>query len=95
LIDECRREPSNGLPTFWMSEESDPRLYHAHVARNREPILEVSRRLLPPLGLILEVATRSGEHAFTKRLPALLWQPTDPDPRAISGACPLLPESDS
>ena len=25
----------NGLLTSWMSEESDPRLYHAHVARNR------------------------------------------------------------
>jgi hypothetical protein len=24
-----------------MSEESDPRLYHAHVARNREPILDI------------------------------------------------------
>jgi hypothetical protein len=34
----CRREPSNGLLISWMSEESDPRLYHAHVARNREPI---------------------------------------------------------
>jgi hypothetical protein len=67
-----------------MSEESDPRLYHAHVARNREPILEVSRRVLPPLGLILAVATGSDEHAFAKSLPALLWQPTDPDPRALA-----------
>ena len=39
----CRREPSNGLLTSWMSEESDPRLYHVHVARNREPILDVAR----------------------------------------------------
>ena len=41
-----------------------------------------------------EVATRSDEHAFPKSLPALLWQPTDPDPRThanIGGACPLLP----
>ena len=69
-----------------MSEESDPRLYHAHVARNREPILEVLRRVLPPQGLVLEVASGSGEHAayFAKRLPTLLWQPTDPDPRALT-----------
>jgi SAM-dependent methyltransferase len=69
-----------------MSEEPDPRLYHAHVARNREPILEVLRRVLPPRGLVLEVASGSGEHAayFAKRLPTLLWQPTDSDPRALA-----------
>jgi hypothetical protein len=56
-----------------MSKEPDPRLYHAHVARNREPILEVLRRLLPPQGLVLEVASGSGEHAayFAKMLPTL------------------------
>jgi tRNA G46 methylase TrmB len=69
-----------------MSEEPDPRPYYAHVARNREPILEVLRRVLPPQGLVLEVASGSGEHAayFAKRLPTLLWQPTDPDPRALA-----------
>jgi hypothetical protein len=69
-----------------MSEETDPRLYQAHVARNREPILEVLRRALPPQGLVLEVASGSGEHAayFAKRLPTLLWKPTDPDPRALA-----------
>jgi SAM-dependent methyltransferase len=69
-----------------MSEESNPRLYHAHVALNREPILEVLRRVLPPRGLVLEVASGSGEHAvyFANRLPTLLWQPTDLDPRALA-----------
>jgi SAM-dependent methyltransferase len=67
-----------------VSAESDPRLYHAHVTRNREPILDVLRRVLPSRGLVLEIASGSGEHAayFAKRLPALMWQPTDPDPRA-------------
>jgi len=63
-----------------------PSLYHAHVARNRDPILEVLRRMLPAQGLVLEVASGSGEHAayFAKRLPTLLWQPTDPDPRSLA-----------
>ncbi len=33
-------------------ETSDPRLYRPHVARNREPILEVLRRILPPRGFV-------------------------------------------
>ena len=69
-----------------MSEESDPRLYYPHVARNREPILRVLKRVLPTRGLILELASGSGEHAtyFAQMLPTLLWQPTDPDPRALA-----------
>ncbi len=69
-----------------MSEASDPRLYYPHVARNREAILAVLKRVLPPRGLVLEIASGSGEHAahFAKELPALAWQPTDPDPQALA-----------
>jgi SAM-dependent methyltransferase len=69
-----------------MSAASDPRLYHAHVARNREPILDVLKRVLPSAGLVVEVASGSGEHAvfFAKGLPALSWQPTDPDAGALA-----------
>ena len=69
-----------------MSETSDPRIYRPHVARNREPILDVLRRCLPPEGVVLEVASGSGEHAayFAKELPWLTWQPTDPDPMALA-----------
>ena len=69
-----------------MSEASDPRFYFPHVARNREAILQVLRRVLPPQGLVLEVASGSGEHAayFAERLPSLIWQPSDLDPRSLA-----------
>jgi SAM-dependent methyltransferase len=62
-----------------MSETSDQRLHFPHVARNRAPILEVLRRVLPPQGLVLEIASGGGEHAayFASNLPGVIWQPTD------------------
>ena len=57
-------------------------------ARNRDPILAVLRRVLPPEGLVLEVACGTGEHAayFAPRLPGRVWQPTDPSPEARASA---------
>jgi len=54
--------------------------------RNREAIFAVLRGELPSSGLVLEVASGSGEHAihFAAALPALDWQPSDPDPAALA-----------
>lgn len=50
-------------------------------ARNREPILDVLRTCLPATGLVLEIASGTGEHAvhFAQALPGLTVQPSDPD----------------
>ncbi|HYE52067.1 MAG TPA: DUF938 domain-containing protein [Azospirillaceae bacterium] len=61
---------------------ADPRRFAPAAARNRGPILEVLRTVLPAEGAVLEVASGSGEHAvaFADALPGLRWIATDPDP---------------
>ncbi len=68
-----------------MSGAGSDRRSAPHVARTAGPITEVLRDILPPSGLVLEIASGSGEHAlhFARAFPHLLWQPTDADPVAL------------
>ena len=54
--------------------------------RNREPIAEVLEDWLPETGLVLEVASGTGEHAsyFAERFPSLVWQSSDTHPDALA-----------
>jgi hypothetical protein len=54
--------------------------------RNREPIAEVLREWLPERGLVLEIASGTGEHAvfFADQFPDLEWQPSDLHPDALA-----------
>jgi SAM-dependent methyltransferase len=49
--------------------------------RNKGPILDVLARVLPRRGLVLEIASGTGQHVvhFAKALSGLTWQPSDPD----------------
>jgi hypothetical protein len=62
------------------SSAEDPRRFAPAAARNRDALLEVLRGVLPPRGLVLEVASGTGEHAvhIAAALPGLTWQPSDP-----------------
>ncbi|VWX58716.1 DUF938 domain-containing protein [Sphingorhabdus sp. 109] len=68
----------------WIVAESTPdEQKHAPATlRNRDAIVAVLRDILPERGLILEIASGTGEHAvyFGRAFPGLTFQPSDPDP---------------
>ena len=55
-------------------------------ARNLEPLTEVLAEELPASGLVLEIASGSGEHAvfLARRFPSVDWQPSDHDAEALA-----------
>jgi hypothetical protein len=63
----------------------DHRQYAPATVRNRDFILDVLRDVLPTTGVILEIASGSGEHVvhFARNLPSLVFQPSDPEPDAL------------
>jgi len=65
-----------------MTAPPDHRRSAPATLRNRVPILDVLGTALPESGTVLEIASGTGEHAihFARALPALIWQPSDPDP---------------
>jgi len=64
--------------------------------RNQQGIFEVLQQELPPSGLVLEVASGSGQHAIAMaaRWPKLRWQPSDVDPSALESIAAYAAEAD-
>jgi SAM-dependent methyltransferase len=64
---------------------NDARQYAPSATRNRDPIWNVLRPQLPPAGLVLEIASGSGEHTMHfARLagPDVVFQPSDQNAEA-------------
>jgi SAM-dependent methyltransferase len=64
--------------------------------RNKGPILEVLKRVVPEHGTVLEIASGTGQHTahFAQSLPALEFQPTEADSEmlpSIAAWCEGLP----
>jgi len=70
---------------FYEAAEQGARRSAPAAARNREPIAAVLADWLPDDGLVLEIASGTGEHAvfFAERFPQLDWQPSDLHPDAL------------
>jgi len=69
-------------------KQPSPRRHAPATLRNREPILAVLQRIVPAHGLLLEVASGTGEHAafMAPRLPGdIAWQPTETNEKDLSG----------
>ena len=64
---------------------TDHRQYAPATVRNSDFIVDVLRDVLPTTGLILEIASGSGEHVvhFARNFPGLIFQPSDPEPEAL------------
>ncbi|WP_197933331.1 DUF938 domain-containing protein [Bosea sp. ANAM02] len=87
-------------PQFWQPNAdqqaaADPRLRAPSAQRNRDAIRAVLRDILPSSGLVLEIASGSGEHAvhFAEALPGLTFQPSDPSPDAAASIAAWTAES--
>ena len=63
---------------------TDARLSSPAALRNRDPILDILKSVLPDSGIVLEIASGSGEHIvhFAAAMPELIWQPSDPSEAA-------------
>jgi hypothetical protein len=79
---------------FWelLRKMNDRRQYAPATLRNRDFIVGVLRDVLPTKGVILEIASGSGEHVvhFARNFPSLVFQPSDREPDALQSVAAWL-----
>lgn len=80
------REGQGPMNDRFYEEETEGRRIAPAVARNCGPIGDVLAQWLPQTGVVLELASGTGEHAlaFARRFPRLEWQPSDISPAALA-----------
>jgi len=88
----------NDTPKPWVASDDRAPSGKRHApaaARNRDAIAQVLALQLPATGLVLEIASGSGEHAayFAQCFPALRWLPSDPDPAALASTAAWVDEA--
>ena len=71
---------------FYESPSDEPRRSAPAALRNVGPIGDMLADWLPANGLVLELASGTGEHglAYATRFPGIEWQPSDVDPAALA-----------
>ncbi len=59
----------------------DGRLYAPAALRNRAALIELLRDVLPEAGIVLEIASGTGEHAvaFAAAFPCVVFRPSEPN----------------
>jgi hypothetical protein len=69
----------------------NPRRHSPAAERNGPPILAALQRLLPSAGLLLEIASGTGQHAAfcSEGLPGWQWQPSDFDAASLPSIAAL------
>lgn len=75
------------IPPYNVADlDGDVRRIAPAAARNVDAIGDQLANWLPPAGLVLEIASGTGEHAlaFARRFADLEWQPSDPDPLGLA-----------
>ena len=61
------------------------RLVSPSAERNKGPIADLLRQILPHPGLVLEVSSGTGQHVvhFAREMPYLTWQPSERDEESL------------
>ena len=68
-----------------LQQMEDGRLLSPSAERNKAPIADALDRLLPAAGDVLEISSGTGQHVvhFARRMPRLIWQPTEQDEECL------------